>query len=511
MGSKENYISEKSHLLSTEWYKNIVPEIEYYGISLGSIVEMQLYPYFFDLLKKIERGEDLKDRSLISKFYVPIHKQVIRFGPQVKHIAPTIKNYFTNFDEIYGKNILAVTWGNNIFQLRSLVKSLRAEGYDARFLILNLGAQKELQKEKVPYIYLNNYRKNEHNDFIDLRHNLREVWNELKSNEKFHDLFSYADVKLWSYVNGTIRDLFTRDFIEIAKDIDSITNILKTEKPDLVIVPSDSLPKEKTIVLTCNSQNIPTLQVQHGLLSKNITMLLPISSDKIAVWSKSRKDLLVNSDVPKDKIVITGRPRFDKIKEYGEVYPKIIVKNRVYEKLNIDNSKDIILFAPFLFIPTSHYSQDERINFIRNIIKICCSFKEYQLVIKLHPLDKQYEYARILREENINAKIVKDIEVYDLLSCSELVIQSYSTIGFEAMLFGKPVINIGFNRYGNYLPECTVGVNTEEELKYMINDILYNSDVRHELIQKSDRYVDEFNVDGNSTRRVISLIEEMIK
>lgn len=127
--------------------------------------------------------------------------------------------------------------------------------------------------------------------------------------------------------------------------------------------------------------------------------------------------------IDRDKIFINGLPRLDyildeelgnsKIKEFYKKYPKY--KNKKKKTI--------------LYVPTFRKDIDSS-QVIKKLID-SINFSRYNLIIKLHPLDKSkkaYKYA-----------VNKKYSTYDLLKIADYIITDYSAVAFEASLLNKPL------------------------------------------------------------------------
>lgn len=125
--------------------------------------------------------------------------------------------------------------------------------------------------------------------------------------------------------------------------------------------------------------------------------------------------------VEQDKIVIKGLPRLDyilgdensdeKTKDFYIDYPKYKEKKTI------------------LYVPTfrKDIEDSEKINQLINSV----NFSKYNLIIKLHPLDK----TKSATEYTVNKKY----NTYDLLRIADYIITDYSAVAFEAAILEKPL------------------------------------------------------------------------
>jgi CDP-glycerol glycerophosphotransferase (TagB/SpsB family) len=154
---------------------------------------------------------------------------------------------------------------------------------------------------------------------------------------------------------------------------------------------------------------------------------------------------------------------------------------------------------------------------LREIINALKELSDVQLVIKPHPAEDGKMHRRIVKEMNANAVITKDIDLYGLLSVSDVLLTESSTTATEAMIFGKAVIIINLDNKPELVPYvksgAAIGVYKSEDIVSMIKNVLYNTEGSVKQLEEKRKifvYEHAYMVDGKATERVVSLIEKMI-
>ena len=151
-------------------------------------------------------------------------------------------------------------------------------------------------------------------------------------------------------------------------------------------------------------------------MHKNYTHVMAPSNSTAEFYQEAFK-------VEKDKIFINGLPRLDYILEKNLGNSKLEEFYRQYPKYKNKKKKTI------LYVPT--FRKDN--NSIENIKKLINAINKskYNLIIKLHPLDKSEE----TRQYTVNKKY----GTYDLMKIADYIITDYSAVAFEASLLNKPL------------------------------------------------------------------------
>ena len=350
----------------------------------------------------------------------------------------------------------------------------------------------------------------------------------------------------------------------------NIIRILKFEKPDIVVITNDHSFIERAFVIGGDYLGIPTLLIQsggaigdrtlstakiaffrslqrlrhiHTLFQRYMYFLVTYSSaeknfmkytknilydmyksfttydlsghygcTKITTTGDYAKKILVHDNIDPNKIVVTGNPKFDNIinKQYT---PDII-----YDLLNIPPNKKIISFLTSSCVEHGIWTVRMREIFAKSVVKAVDSIpKDTQLVIKIHPMEDLTVYQKIIGEYNQEIILCKDIDLYELINASELIMSWFSTAALEAMMFDKPVIILNLFDEKNSLPYIESGVAIEvckpESIIPAIKDVLYNNETRQILFKNREKFLPEYvhMRDGFSAKRVASLIEQMIE
>ena len=134
------------------------------------------------------------------------------------------------------------------------------------------------------------------------------------------------------------------------------------------------------------------------------------------------------------------------------------------------------------------------------------------LVIKIHPIENLEDYRKILASREIRVTLKKEIDLFDIINISDVIISSYSTTVLEACVLGKPVIILNIFGDPEYLPYVELGLATGvynlERLADTVQAFLYDQ----AFVQRSLNNVDSFLnsnkqlTDGKAALRIADLI-----
>ena len=350
---------------------------------------------------------------------------------------------------------------------------------------------------------------------------LNKYYKEVKLRDKFRSKFIYGGVDYWNVFKVKLRFLYKDEFLNTIKNIEIINLLSNRGYFDLIAVSTDINTFEKTLVIATKNVNKQSIVIQHGATTHPVSFL-PLTADYIAVWGDTSKNWLEKEGkINEKRIIVTGCGKFD---SYFSRYKKN--KEKVYNFFKISKNKKIILYAPAF-----HYRYGQFPNFQLNIPQITEIYKEmfksieklmgFHLIIKLHHSDRLIDLPiKIAKEMNFRKySIIQSYDLHSLINASEMVITSWSTVGYEAMLLKKPVIVIDFtldrrSDSGNYVKyNAAIGVYKKSILSKTINKISQDNKFKDELITKSQIFLKRslHKMDGKSSHRIAKAIDNIIK
>lgn len=212
-----------------------------------------------------------------------------------------------------------------------------------------------------------------------------------------------------------------------------------------------------------------------------------------------REDLCRGFNCTKDKIRIIALPRVDLLldKEYIKN-----IKNKIYNEYPMLMKKKNIVYCPT-------FRKDEK-NMKKYVLDLInkVDYKKYNLIVKLHPLST----IKIDNKKVITAPTFSSAE---LLTIADYVITDYSCILYEAGILNKPLYFYAFD-YEEYNKNRSLNIDYYKELPGVISNNIMDilNDIKNNKYDylKLNKFINKYiNLEGNNTKKIYSLIEEMIK
>ena len=190
----------------------------------------------------------------------------------------------------------------------------------------------------------------------------------------------------------------------------------------------------------------------------------------------------------------------------------------ISELLGIPHEKKLVLFGAQPLVEENLCSVEEQRTLTELIIETSAKFDEYFLIIKLHPRESTAEYAYLDDHPLKNRfRLVsdKDVDLYDILDASRVLITPWSTIATDAILFDKDVVTInliGMRVLLDYTESgAAFGVYRNDDLYSALYAIFNDESVQQELSRGRRRFIDEYlpTFDGKAADRVADLIYQL--
>jgi CDP-glycerol glycerophosphotransferase (TagB/SpsB family) len=349
---------------------------------------------------------------------------------------------------------------------------------------------------------------------------LNEYYKQLRAKKDFKKSFIYDKINYWKIFEQKLKFLYKKEFLNVIKNVEIINFLYNKNYFDLIVVSNDINTFEKTLVIATKNLNKKSLVIQHGATTHPVSFL-PLKADYICAWGKlSKAWLMQQGKINKNRIMATGCSRFD-----SYFSPCKLTKKEVYKSFNIPEKKKIILYAPpfhhrYGHFPNFQLNIDEISEVYKEIFSNMKNLKDYHLLIKLHPSDKLVKLPKQVAKEIKfeDYSMIQDFDIHSLLNAAEMVITSWSTVGYEAMLLNKPVIVLDLTKdrrseNGNYVKyNAAIGVYKKSILYKVINKISQENKFKDNLIKNAKIFLKKslHKLDGKSSDRIAMSIKDII-
>ena len=345
---------------------------------------------------------------------------------------------------------------------------------------------------------------------------LRLKWAKLKLDPSVAAFFKYRGISFWMGLQNYIFNAVFFTFPRIKGNLERLKKFFTLKDALLVVMRNDGKELERTAIEAALG-TIPSVVVQHGIYG-DIYTGTTLYSDVTAVWGEAAVKWFGQFGYTRNLFTITGNLAYDRL------YPRTSkdrnhAKSQICHRLNLDCAKKTICYltqSRFLF-STAFWRGNKVDVILKGILgSMTDMWQDTQLIIKVHPHDeKEDSYERIVADLAGKAKvvIVKDVDVFDVLEVSDLVIMvDRSSSGLEALILDKPLIAVELHRRLIEVPfieeGVAVGVKRVEDIAGAIKGCLYDEEMREGLKLNRKKFISDYvyKIDGKATQRVLGLV-----
>jgi surface carbohydrate biosynthesis protein (TIGR04326 family) len=349
---------------------------------------------------------------------------------------------------------------------------------------------------------------------------IRRAARNLEREPKFLSSWKYSGIDIWQLVAPQFRCYFTHRLEGHAVDYWCVRRLLEHEKPDAVIYPAEGGDLAAMFYKLCADKRIPCIGLQHGTLPYNPLTVhaakeictgkpgcLPLPDMFLLYGPYYKRFLMENAHYPASKMRVIGNLRYDHFTE-----AKKLSRDKMAAKYGLDAGRPIVLYATQMMPSPAEGDAITR--------AICSATKQlgWQLIIKLHPGEPaDSSYRMFAKEAGIEPLIIRDASTLELLTASDAIIGSESTLDYEAMMLGKPVIvmNLTPGRK-DWLPfvaqGAALGVYRPEDTIEALNAVLAAGKKRDSLLENARKLVEDhcYKIDGKAAERAAAAVREVL-
>lgn len=250
--------------------------------------------------------------------------------------------------------------------------------------------------------------------------------------------------------------------------------------------------------------------------------------DLVLLWGRAQYEHLQNVRTTFDekKVIVTGHPRFDLLKErfrplYAEKvqelqnkYGDFVLLNTNSKYANNINGRDDVIRNYQSRVKDLQKRLDydeERLQFnISLALRIADEFGK-TVIVRPHPEESIEVYQKVFADQPLIKPIYEDSAMYWILA-SQVVIHNHSTTGLEAAMLGKaPIAYTPIETEENFCPwipiACSHQFNTEQD----VIDFIAQEGWKHAPEGMDDVLENFFSFSTNATDQVVSAIDRLAK
>jgi len=553
---------------SKKWHRidSIKQWLEYNEINVGEIIEGEALGYFVTILRRIkgilkiierEEPETIVSSSLsniaenlcnekgikLIKFQIKkeatlAHDQLeIPFNIKnktfsikisrskyllIKKISEYVIESFFKLKLKTGKEKTVLLLDFNPIDYKLLLKELSKVFVNVALLnqrkpaIWNVESFKNVKNLGVKVIRLENFEsKKIKNRIQNIQKKKQNELQNLFNSECLQKYFEVEGYHFWDSIQQGFLKILEKRMDEMVYRYTLCERMFSTVQINAILEWSHKGFEEKIIIAMANKKKIPCIYLQHAMDVENykfdkyltIRPIGPSNNVKEAVWGNTFKEFLIDKNMNKDEIVVSGSPKHDEF----------------FNEHSIEESKDSILLAISGFLKftmngndTNAYIKHKRA--IKEIIEVVKNKLNKKIIVKLHPAPFYFNPEQHIHELDPNIQIYKNKKIIELIKSSDLVITTnHSTILLEAMILKKPCICICVQEPSMIneswvKSEAVLFVSNVKEIKEALEKILLNKEFRKKMISNGEQYVKNYcSNPGTASKEIAKILKEMTK
>lgn len=543
--SNRELIDEIIMKISSSWYKNenLAKLLMYNNVNLGSLLELEIFPFFVHLIKNFISITELikkeEPKTIIANNFLWAMAKQIMDDKKINLMEYTKTSKKLVFDVIeISFNLGRGTYSihiprkfiiviKNVFEyiIDSVISTKKMYKNAIIFLDFNPVSYQDLMIEFSKSnmdIFLLNLRKPSissiksfniirkynlkilrpkqfHNSKLSftIRENQKkikkEIFNVFSSNY-FDSIFTINNKNIWPAIRNDFKLICSNRFTEAISHIELINEMLKNMKVKSIIVLNNTGYEEKILLSVAKRYNIKGFVLQHGIFPENdyslkyidILSLIPPVGFKAAVWGDSLKKHLLKLGVSSDDVVSVGSPRHE---------------GYFRDKQQIGNSGILICITPsnetdFDSTDTRNYIKAEQM--LQEIFQIV-NEKSKKITVKIHPSQHDpLEVASIVNDIDPNTPIYKNGNIFEFIkNCEILVCFEFSTVLLEAMILNKPTIFYPIHpKWGIedniFISGAVILVKTREQFENALTKLLTDQEFKRMQIKKGSDFINSY-------------------
>ena len=320
----------------------------------------------------------------------------------------------------------------------------------------------------------------------------------------------------WSPIADTCEHIITYA-PRVTADIDTLFEIMKKEKPDVVLVmASVGLYRHYFFLMASVARHlgIPSVELQHATVTSDPrSIFCRIETDYLLTYGKSINDAHRRIGNGHKHLVEVGSPRFDRyVNEQEEGTRK---GRELLQQLGLDTTRLILLVAvPYSETYASAVDSYLLHEFLETIADVQKMTPHLQVVFKCrNPKSVDYTKKYIEKIFSKDFAITGEEDIFPFICASDAVICNNSTVIYQVVLAKKPLVLYPWKRFDSYHAELYAPyiplLYSDKEVVETLTKIFSDSAYHNELLRKQEEFLKGYMFDGKSSQRVADFLKNL--
>jgi glycosyltransferase involved in cell wall biosynthesis len=296
------------------------------------------------------------------------------------------------------------------------------------------------------------------------------------------------------------------DVQRYANMLEALEGLARALRPALWITLEDLFAFGKCVAAVGERFNIPTLNVQHGIIGAYPYRTGVDVVGTFAAFGEESRQTLIERGADPGRIVVTGPVRYDDILA---LKPD---RSRLFQPVGLDPARPVVLFA----------SQPTR-RLITVAVKrtalraLLCAAQEIgvQVVIKAHPLEDDPVLDEVLAAQDQVVPVVRD-QLYEWLLVCDVMATISSTVVYEAAMAERPALALEWSGNSDVAEYLANGIallpESPDRVGETLRRLLSHEPTRASLLAAQRGFVAQHLAgnDGKASERLAALARTLM-
>lgn len=210
-------------------------------------------------------------------------------------------------------------------------------------------------------------------------------------------------------------------------------------RPSLIISPDVNDPRTRIFCLAGKLESIKTIEIQFSFCGPSSVEWEFFLADHLAVAGRRNLKQMLNHGVSPIKMTVTGSPRYD-----HALFRSSEIDRNLRDRHGVTDGKQMVLFASQPYYYESFSSSRIRQEMIADLFDAASNANGIVLVVKPHPFDSLEELTSLARNRRNIFFADRHFDIRYLIRSADVFITFFSTTTFDALVMGKPTINLAY-------------------------------------------------------------------
>lgn len=305
----------------------------------------------------------------------------------------------------------------------------------------------------------------------------------------------------------------------VIADIKTLRRIMQKEKPDLVLQMASVGGPEHYFFLVAQvarQLHIPSLELEHATATTDPrSVYCRIETDYLATYGEDVNRWHKRIGHAPERLIAVGSPRFDRY--VNERAQGVERGKRILAELGLDTARPVLFASiPFSDVYVGTPDSYQLAEFFAAIRAVQEKVPGLQVLFKFRSrshVGAMHNYLQELFPADV--AMAADEDIFALLCASDAAVCNNSTVIYQAILSGKPLVLYPWKAFDSYhaqvyAQEIPLFYHAREVIDSLVR-IFREESYREELLARQRQFLKRYSFDGKSSGRVAALLRTLSK